>query len=129
MSDIRKHIENLLLLRERGGADDPMFRVEAYTMICAHLDDLARYFKGELPDADLLDRIHELEQEVANSSSRYSAPFQIGAQLKQVPIRFAPRDAVRNQPTEANPSPLRVIVLSDLEEAQPGVLKGQPHGT
>ena len=53
-------------------------------------------------------------------ATRYVAPFtMIGGKDEWVTVRFAPHDCIKDSPTKANPSPIRIILLGDLERAQP----------
>lgn len=56
---------------------------------------------------------------------RYAAPFKMmGDKTEWVQVRFVPREAIKDKPTEANPSPIRIIVVGDLERAQPSAVAG-----
>lgn len=51
---------------------------------------------------------------------RYAAPFKmLGKETEWVQIRFVAREHIKDSPTEANPSPIRVILVGELERAQP----------
>lgn len=60
---------------------------------------------------------------------RYSAPLQMAiGRIEQVLIRFAPHDQIHDTPTEANPSPIRVFLVGDVERALwPSELPAHPH--
>jgi len=50
---------------------------------------------------------------------RYAAPFKmVGDKTEWVQVRFVPREHIHDKPTEANPSPIRVIIMHELESAQ-----------
>jgi len=52
--------------------------------------------------------------------ARYVAPLQlIGGKTADLQVRFVAREHIKDKPTEANPSPIRVLLVGDIEQAQP----------
>lgn len=86
-----------------------------------------------LPAADWIDDLKHLQCTMdalapffapsaigAPSQHRYAAPFKMyGKPEEWVQTRFVSSYHIKDSPTEANPSPIRVIILGDLERAQP----------
>lgn len=61
-------------------------------------------------------RVAKLE----GAGHRYRAPLLLAGGMEAVvQVRFVPRDYIHNKPTEANPSPIRVLLVGDIERAQP----------
>lgn len=57
---------------------------------------------------------------------RYAAPFRmVGGKDEWVQVRFVSRQHIKDKPTEANPSPMRIILMGDLERVQPHALGGE----
>jgi hypothetical protein len=63
-------------------------------------------------------------QESRDSNKIYCAPVHLLGPVGEVQVRFVSRQHMKDKPTEANPSPIRVVLLGDLQRVSPQATGG-----